>query len=215
MGVRTFLARECALELNKSTVPMDALQKVMKEKFAESEFLISVPEKLGGAICMHYDESSGRGEFLWTHTTSSMGIAFQTTADAHATTKMSRLSSHASAVVGGGGSRLSGSADPTTTTSILVEGVPFTTLQTQQAAHSLPQVRDSGVSRQTTADECSHASSIVHETVDPVTGSTIQQSANLSSTETETGNAGTPICQQPAHRRPPPRIQATADQRVI
>ena len=30
---------------------------------------------------MHYDEDVGRGEFLWTHTTSSMGIAFQTTAD--------------------------------------------------------------------------------------------------------------------------------------
>ena len=30
---------------------------------------------------MHYDEAAGRGEFLWTHTTSSMGIAFQTTAD--------------------------------------------------------------------------------------------------------------------------------------
>ena len=56
---------------------MNALQKVMKEKFAESEFLVSVPEKLGGAICMHYDESSGQGEFLWTHTTSSMGIGFQ------------------------------------------------------------------------------------------------------------------------------------------
>lgn len=57
--VRTFLARECALELNKSAVPINGLQKVMKEKFAESEFL-SVPEKLGGAICMHYDESSGQ-----------------------------------------------------------------------------------------------------------------------------------------------------------
>lgn len=89
--VRTFLARECALELNKSQNPVDSLQKVMKEKFAESQFLIGVPEKLGGAICMHYDEPSGRGEFLWTHTTSSMGIAFQTTADEEATTRMSRL----------------------------------------------------------------------------------------------------------------------------
>lgn len=89
--VRTFLARECALELNKSPNPVDALQKVMKEKFAESEFLYGVPEKLGGAICMHYDELNGRGEFLWTHTTSSMGIAFQTTADESATTRMSRM----------------------------------------------------------------------------------------------------------------------------
>jgi len=110
--VRTFLARECALELNKSPNPVDSLQKVMKEKFAESEFLYGVPEKLGGAICMHYDQPSGRGEFLWTHTTSSMGIAFQTTADEKATTRMSRLN---------------GCTEPNTT-SILVEGIPFTTI---------------------------------------------------------------------------------------
>lgn len=110
--VRTFLARECALELNKSSNPVDALQKVMKEKFAESEFLYGVPEKLGGAICMHYDEISGKGDFVWTHTTSSMGIAFQTTADERATTRMSRLN---------------GSTEPNTT-SILVEGIPFTTI---------------------------------------------------------------------------------------
>ena len=48
--VRTFLARECAVELSKSQAPFSALQSVMKEKFAESEFLIGVPEKLGGAI---------------------------------------------------------------------------------------------------------------------------------------------------------------------
>ena len=87
----------------------------MKEKFAESEFLVGVPEKLGGAICMHYDENAGRGEFLWTHTTSSMGIAFQTTADLNATTRMSRLPSSVATIQqqqrGG--------------TSILVESFPF------------------------------------------------------------------------------------------
>ena len=131
---------------------MHALQKVMKEKFAESEFLVSVPEKLGGAICMHYDESSGQGEFLWTHTTSSMGIAFQTTADAKATTKMSRLSSYGASGAGaapGGGARLSGSADPTTT-SILVEGVPFTTLPTPLGA-SAASAAEGGMSLNSTA----------------------------------------------------------------
>ena len=68
-------------------MPVSIPYLVMKEKFAESEFLYGVPEKLGGAICMHYEENSGRGEFLWTHTTSSMGIAFQTTADEQATTR--------------------------------------------------------------------------------------------------------------------------------
>ena len=35
-----------------SRQPLQELQRVMKERFAESEFLTGVPEKLGGAICM-------------------------------------------------------------------------------------------------------------------------------------------------------------------
>ena len=54
-------------------------------------FSAGVPEKLGGAICMHYDEDHGRGNFLWTHTTASMGIGFQSTGEEEATVKMSRL----------------------------------------------------------------------------------------------------------------------------
>jgi len=119
--VRIFLARECANHLGNSKVPMVALERVMKEKFAESEFLASVPEKLGGAICLHYDASNGRGEFLWTHTTASMGIAYQTTADDAAITKMSRLPTSA---IGG---RPGLHPPPAGTTSILVEGVVFST----------------------------------------------------------------------------------------
>ena len=40
---------------------------------------------------MHYDETHGKGQFLWTHTTASMGLAYQTTADANPTTVMSRI----------------------------------------------------------------------------------------------------------------------------
>lgn len=40
---------------------------------------------------MHYDENRGEGQFLWTHTTASMGLAYQTTADESATTVMSRI----------------------------------------------------------------------------------------------------------------------------
>ena len=50
--VRTFLARECGLALSTSDQPLEDLQRVMKEKFAESVFLTGVPEKLGGAICL-------------------------------------------------------------------------------------------------------------------------------------------------------------------
>ena len=50
--MRTFLARECGLALSTSSQPLEDLQRVMKEKFAESVFLTGVPEKLGGAICL-------------------------------------------------------------------------------------------------------------------------------------------------------------------
>jgi taspase (threonine aspartase 1) len=115
--VRTFLARECAQHLTVSRLPLNALQTVMKEKFAESDFLAGVPEKLGGAICMHYDEVHGRGQFLWTHTTASMGIAYQTTSDEAATTVMSRIKEHPPPNSSG--------------TCILVEAVPFVTKMPQ------------------------------------------------------------------------------------
>jgi len=108
--VRTFLAKECGEALADAENPLRALQKVMKERFAESDFLAGVPEKLGGAICMQYDKESQKGEFLWTHTTASMGIGFQTTADEDATVKMSRLP-------------LASQQG----TSILVEAIPFST----------------------------------------------------------------------------------------
>jgi len=108
--VRTFLARECGEALSCCSHPLQELQRVMKERFAESEFLAGVPEKLGGAICMQYDKETNQGEFLWTHTTASMGIGFQSTCEEDATVKMSRLPH---------------SAQQGTT--ILVEAVPFHT----------------------------------------------------------------------------------------
>lgn len=83
--------------------------------------LAGVPEKLGGAICMHYDETQGRGHFLWTHTTSSMGLAYQTTADTSATTVMSRIN-NVPKTPGG--------------TCILVESVPFATKLTAANGHT-------------------------------------------------------------------------------
>jgi len=114
--VRTFLAKECGQNLSSSTSPLDDLQMVMKEKFAESEFLSGVPEKLGGAIAMHYDNTNAKGSFLWTHTTASMGVAYQTTADDAATTVMSRIKEPQAQP----GSQKNG-------TYILVESVDFTT----------------------------------------------------------------------------------------
>jgi len=108
--VRTFLAKECGEALAGTRQPLQELQRVMKERFAESEFLAGVPEKLGGAICIQFDKEGGTGEFLWTHTTASMGIGFQSTHEEDATVKMSRLPP---------------SAQQGTT--ILVEAVPFPT----------------------------------------------------------------------------------------
>merc|ERR1711892_607052 len=108
--LRTFLARECGEALSGCSQPLQESQRVMKEKFAESEFLQGVPEKLGGAVCMQYDNERGQGEFLWTHTTASMGIGFQSTHEEDATVKMSRLPP---------------SSQQGTT--ILVEAVPFRT----------------------------------------------------------------------------------------
>lgn len=88
--VRTFLAREVAQHVGRAEAPIKGLGNCM-ESFASSEFLENVPEKLAGAVCIQFDPEIQRGEFMWTHTTASMGVAFQTTADEHATTRMSRL----------------------------------------------------------------------------------------------------------------------------
>ncbi len=47
-----FLAKECGkvLATSSSDLVLQNLQRVMKEKFAESMSLTGVPEKLGGAI---------------------------------------------------------------------------------------------------------------------------------------------------------------------
>ena len=57
--MRTFLAKECgkALATCSSDLALQNLQRVMKEKFAESEFLAGVPEKLGGAICLQVSKN--------------------------------------------------------------------------------------------------------------------------------------------------------------
>ena len=52
--MQSFLAKECgkSLATSSSDLALQNLQRVMKEKFAESVSLARVPEKLGGAICL-------------------------------------------------------------------------------------------------------------------------------------------------------------------
>lgn len=124
--VRTFLAKQCAEVLGGTDLgisdPQLALRDCMVEKFAESEFLNVVPEKLGGAICLQFDPESLRCEFMWTHTTASMGLAFQSTACEKATARMSRLEppQQKSKPSGGGGDH-----ETLGCTTILVEGRSF------------------------------------------------------------------------------------------
>ena len=64
--MRTFLAKECgkALATSSSDLALQNLQRVMKEKFAESVFLAGVPEKLGGAICLQVGRTTLLISFL-------------------------------------------------------------------------------------------------------------------------------------------------------
>lgn len=114
--VRTSFAKECAVMLAKSEVPMVALKDMMTDNFVSSEYLASVSEKLGGAICLHFDRKNQIGEFLWTHTTASMGLAYQTTNCVQATAKMSRLPAEVLA-------NNKKTAKPNNNTTILVESV--------------------------------------------------------------------------------------------
>ncbi len=65
----------------------------------ESAFLASLPEKLGGAICMQYNRERGEGHFLWTHTTASMGIGFQVPYSRESMDNMIRIRSRSIPVV--------------------------------------------------------------------------------------------------------------------
>ena len=176
--VRTFLARECAQVLADSQDSEDdakleegggdggggidgssaimALKDCMSDRFAESEFLCTVPEKLGGAICLRFDRHSLKGEFLWTHTTSSMGLAFQTTNCAQAVAKMSRLppkEKQEGGGSGGGGCGGRGVTSPTTTT-ILVESVPFSAALLQASVNGDVQQNGEAASSSSSSSDC-------------------------------------------------------------
>ena len=104
---------ESLAESAAEITPLHALKEAMSNKFAGSEFLSEVGEKLGGAICLYKQPDKSSIEFLWSHTTASMGLAFQSTQDKFPTTKMSRLPAQNAAE----------EKSRSTTTTILVEGV--------------------------------------------------------------------------------------------
>ena len=113
--MRTMMAKSVAESLAQCSAhrisPIHAVKDAMMNKFAGSEFLLDVGEKLGGAICLYKPPGQPALDFLWSHTTASMGLAFQSTGDNFPTTKMSRLPP------------AGGTEDKTRSTTILVECV--------------------------------------------------------------------------------------------
>ncbi|KAJ9582462.1 hypothetical protein L9F63_003155 [Diploptera punctata] len=68
--VRTMLAREIALEVQKNSCTSTSLYQNIGEQ--ESPFLREVDEKLAGIILLKWSRSDGQGDFLWAHSSKTM-----------------------------------------------------------------------------------------------------------------------------------------------
>lgn len=89
--VRTMLAREAAVEVQKSECPVTALHNAMKTKFLESPFLCGAEDRLGGVILLKCIPNEGRGEFLWTHSSKTMCVSYKSDAERRPKTHISEL----------------------------------------------------------------------------------------------------------------------------
>lgn len=77
--IKTLLAKEIATDLLSSSCPITSLHETFNKKFLNSPSLKSLPEVYGGALSLLYDSESGNGDILWSHTTKSMCIGYQST----------------------------------------------------------------------------------------------------------------------------------------
>ncbi|KAL1138650.1 hypothetical protein AAG570_008712, partial [Ranatra chinensis] len=75
--IKTCLAKETALALKQCSCPTIALNDTIRHRFLESPFIGSDSQKLCGVIGVQ--TSGNSGEFVWAHTTESMGIGYMTT----------------------------------------------------------------------------------------------------------------------------------------
>ncbi|KAK9498383.1 hypothetical protein O3M35_003029 [Rhynocoris fuscipes] len=87
--IRTSLAKEVALAISKSDLQSNAVHDTIKSSFLESPFLTRNSEKLCGIIALEVSENSG--EFIWAHTTNTMGISYMSTNHKHPKVKISKL----------------------------------------------------------------------------------------------------------------------------
>lgn len=88
--IKTFFARECALQMLSDDVSAICLKESIQTKFLESPFLRHHKEKQTGVLILKCSDSIA--EFLWGHTTASMCIGYQSTSSKKPTSWISRQS---------------------------------------------------------------------------------------------------------------------------
>lgn len=77
--MKTLLAKEIVDDLLRCECPVTSLHNTFKNKFIESPFLTQLREVYGGALSICYDPRNGDGELLWSHTTQSLCLGYQST----------------------------------------------------------------------------------------------------------------------------------------
>lgn len=78
--MKTLLAKEIVVDLLTCECAVTSLNNTFKRKFIESPFLRGMNAVYGGALSLTYDQTSGDGEILWSHTTQSFCLGYMTTA---------------------------------------------------------------------------------------------------------------------------------------
>jgi taspase, threonine aspartase, 1 len=77
--MKTLLAREIVQELMTCNCAVTSMHQVFNEKLLKSPFLASLDEIYGGALTLYFDKETRDGEVIWSHTTKSMCLAYQST----------------------------------------------------------------------------------------------------------------------------------------
>lgn len=91
--IKTSLARETARSLQMASCPSVSIHHTINNNFLKSPHLKfkSSKERLCGVIALQKFCDKDEVEFLWGHTTHSMGVGYMSTNDSKPTSRMSRL----------------------------------------------------------------------------------------------------------------------------
>lgn len=88
--VRTLLARECAVSIQRENNASLGLSQGFKQSLLESEFLSEEDEKFAGVLALIHNEDN-TAEVLWGHTTDSMCVGYMSSSLKKPKVVMSRL----------------------------------------------------------------------------------------------------------------------------